>query len=90
MINALIIFGATYCSVFAVGFQSRNVNSEHYVAAAFTSMVISVFNLVLFQLLPHVGTLKEAIAYCTGGAFGVISAMLTHKRFFPKKPLNTE
>lgn len=85
VINALIIFGATYCSVFAVGFQSRNVNSERYTAAVVTSMVISVFNLVLFRLLPHVGTALEAFAYCTGGAFGVLSAMITHKFFFNKQ-----
>jgi hypothetical protein len=85
VINALIIFCATYCSVFAVGFQSRNVNGEHYVAAVFTSMVISFFNLVLFRLLPHVGTVSEAFAYCTGGAFGVLSAMITHKFFFNKQ-----
>ena len=87
MINALIIFCATYCSVFAVGFQSRNINSGHYTAAVITSMVISFFNLVLFRLLPHVVTVLEAFSYCTGGAFGVLSAMITHKFFFNKQKL---
>jgi uncharacterized membrane protein YuzA (DUF378 family) len=87
--NAITIFVAIYFSVFAAGFQARNINNNNYVAAALTSGVIAFFQLQLFKLLPNVTTHFEAIAYCTGGSFGVVSAMLLHKYFFTKKDKQT-
>ena len=83
--NTLIIFTASYCVVFASGFQNRNINTHQYFAAAITSSVIGLFNLQLFKLLPNVSTFWEGAAYCLGGSLGAISAMHTHKKVFKKK-----
>lgn len=82
--NALIIFGATFAAVFALGFQSRNINTHQYLAAACTSFMIGLFNLQLFKLLPHVSTFMEGLAYCLGGSCGIVCSMLIHKRVFKK------
>ena len=71
------LFLSTFISVFALGFQSLNVNNGHYTAAFLTSFVIAASNLVLFKLAPQAaGT--EIAAYLSGGSIGIICAMKVH------------
>lgn len=81
--TALIIFGSTFILVFALGFQSLNVNNGHYKAAFFTSFAIAVSNLVLFKTVPQAGAMEIA-AYLTSGPFAIIASMWAHKRWVKK------
>ena len=81
---ALTIFASTFILVFALGFQSLNVNNGHYKAAFWTSFAISISNLVLFKTLPQADPVQIA-AYLSGGPFGIVTAMWAHRRTM-KKP----
>lgn len=76
---ALAIFASTFVLVFALGFQSLNVNNGHFRAAFLTSFAISGSNLVLFKTLPQADVLQIA-AYLLGGPLGIVASMWTHKR----------
>lgn len=85
--NALVIFGSTFVLVFALGFQSLNVNKGHYVAAFFTSFMIGASNLVILKTVPQ-GDTWLIVAYLLGGPFGIIASMWIHKRTLGKKHPN--
>jgi hypothetical protein len=82
--TALIIFASTYVLVFALGFQSLNVNNGHYKAAFFTSFAIAGSNLVLFKTVPQADWLEIA-AYLLAGPLAIISSMWAHHRFVNRK-----
>lgn len=73
----LTLFTSTYILVFALGLQSLNVNSGHYILAALTSFVIGSGQMVLYKLAPH-ASWSEIAAYLCGGPFGIISSMRVH------------
>jgi hypothetical protein len=81
--TALLIFISTFVLVFALGFQSLNVNNGHYKAAFCTSFAISVGNLVLFKTVPQANTL-EIIAYLTSAPFAIVASMWAHKNWMRK------
>lgn len=81
--TALIIFGSTFVLVFALGFQSLNVNNGHYKAAFFTSFAIALSNLVLFKTVPQAG-LMEIAAYLTFGPFAIVASMWAHRKWVRK------
>lgn len=76
----LALFASTFISVFALGFQSQNVNRGHYAWAFATSLVISSSTLWLYRLLPSAGV-SEIAAYMLGGPFGIVASMWAHRRF---------
>ena len=76
----LAIFASTFVLVFALGFQSLNVNRGHYWAAFFTSLAIGGSNLVLFKTVPQADWM-QIIAYLTGGPFGIVASMWAHRRW---------
>jgi len=82
--SALLIFLSTFILVFALGFQSLNVNNGHYKAAFFTSFAIALSNLVLFKTIPQAGLL-EISAYLLAGPLAIVSSMWAHKRFINSK-----
>jgi hypothetical protein len=51
-VNVVFIFLSTFIAVFALGFQSQNVNQGHYWAAALTSVAIGASSIVLYKLMP--------------------------------------
>ena len=81
--TTLYIFISTFTLVFALGFQSLNVNNGHYVAAFMTSFAIGGANLVLFKTVPQADTL-QIIAFMAGGPFGIIASMWAHRRWMKK------
>jgi hypothetical protein len=83
MTNALLIFASTFVLVFALGFQSLNVNSGKYAAAFLTSFFIAGSNLVLFKTVPQSGGL-EIFAYLLAGPFAIVASMYVHKRWMKK------
>lgn len=78
----LVIFAAGFLSVFALGFQSRNVNHGNYGWAAGTAFLIGLTQVGLWQKLtsPGAGT-AEALVYGLSGALAIVSSMWVHDRF---------
>lgn len=76
----LILFASTFVTVFALGFQSQNVNQGHYWAAAITSLFIGGATLVLYKILPE-ATVTQSAAYLLGGVTGITSSMWAHRRW---------
>ncbi len=75
----LLLFASAFVSVFALGFQSLNVNGGHYAAAFLTSFAIGLGHLALYRWMPDAGTTQIA-AYLLGGPFGIVASMWTHRR----------
>lgn len=82
--NELILFASVFASVFALGFQSQNVNQGHYTSAFITSFFIGAGHLALYRLMPE-ASLSETVAYLMGGPFGIVASMIVHRRTLGKK-----
>ena len=80
----LILFSSAFVSVFALGFQSLNVNGGHYVAAVITSFAIGAGHIALYRLMPD-ATLIQMAAFMLGGPLGIVSSMFVHRRTVGKK-----
>lgn len=76
---AALIFISTFISVFALGFQSLNVNGGHYRAAFLNSFLIGLGNLAILKLVPDANALEIA-AYLLAGPFGIVASMWAHGR----------
>ena len=76
---AITIFISTFVLVFALGFQSLNVNNGHYRAAFLTSFAIAGSNIILFKTVPQADAVQVA-AYLLGGPFGIVASMWAHER----------
>jgi hypothetical protein len=63
----LILFVSSFSLVFALGFQSLNVNNGHYRAAFLTSFAIGAANIAVLKLAPN-ATAPQIAAYLVGGA----------------------
>jgi hypothetical protein len=81
---SLVLYCSTFITVFALGFQSQNVNGGHYWAAFLTSFAIGGASLVLYKVLPD-ATTAQCAAYLLGGATGIVASMWAHRRWM-KKP----
>ena len=80
----LILFSSAFVSVFALGFQSLNVNGGHYVAAVITSFAIGAGHIALYHYMPD-ATLAQMAAFMLGGPLGIVSSMFVHRRTVGKK-----
>lgn len=78
--TALVIFASTFVLVFALGFQSLNVNNGHYKAAFLTSFAIGVSNLALFKTVPQADVFEIA-AYLIAGPFAITASMWAHDKW---------
>ena len=83
--NELLLFASCFFSVFALGFQSQNVNQGHYMAAAITSFAIGGGHLALYRLMPSAG-LSEIVAFLLGGPLGITASMLAHRKYMKNRP----
>ncbi len=79
MFDYLAIFGIGYVSVFALGFQSRNVNNGNYGWAAATSFFIGLTSAFLWNNVP--ADMMSGIVYGSSGAAAIMSSMYIHERF---------
>lgn len=78
----LTIFIAGFISVFAMGFQSRNVNHGNYVGAGLTSMFVGLTSSHLWKLITASNSdWLAGIVYGLSGALAITSSMYVHKRF---------
>ena len=79
----LALLASTFVTVFALGFQSRNVNQGQYLYAAITSLFIGGASIVLYKQLPD-ATVTECLAYLFGGVTGITSSIYVHARWFTR------
>lgn len=82
--TAFLIFISTFVLVFALGFQSLNVNNGHKLAAFLTSFAIAGSNLVLYKTVPQAGVL-EISAYLLAGPFAIVASMAVHDKWMKGK-----
>jgi hypothetical protein len=78
-VSSLIVFSATFVTVFALGLQSRIVNQGQYVAAGFVSLAISSGSLFLYEILAR-PTGWDRFGYYAGGVIGITASIWFHKR----------
>jgi hypothetical protein len=83
-VNVVFIFLSTFIAVFALGFQSQNVNQGHYWAAALTSVAIGASSIVLYKLMPD-SSATEILGYLVGGVTGITASMWVHRKTLGKK-----
>lgn len=71
-----------FAQVFALGFQSRNVNHGNYRWAAATSFFIGLSQAAVWRRITsdHAGML-EALVYALAGAAAIVCSMYVHQRF---------
>lgn len=79
MLDVLIIFTSSFFSVFALGFQSLNVNQGRYVSASLTSIVICTGSLFILRGIPTASVLP-ILAYYVGCNLGILAGMWSHPR----------
>jgi len=72
--TALMLFVSSFSLVFALGYQSLNVNNGHYRAAFLTSFAIGAANIAVLKLAPSASP-TEIAAYLAGGPLGIVCAM---------------
>lgn len=82
-ISNLVVVIATFVSVFAKGFQHKNVQHMHYRLTAVTSYIIAMLDVVTVNLIVKNGWLI-AFGAGTGAALGMVSAMWFHAKFINK------
>ncbi len=76
--STVIVFVSTFVAVFALGFQSLNVNQGHYKSAALTSFAIGGSNLFILKIIPD-GDLYAMVAYLIAGPLAIVSSMWVHR-----------
>lgn len=77
----LYIFVAGFFSIFALGFQSRNVNHGNYRWAACTSFAIAIMQTSLWGALFRDLSWAASAVYGLSGATGIVSSMFVHQRW---------
>lgn len=73
--------------VFAMAFQSRNINGGHYFFAAFGSFFIGISQAIVWRATTATNGWQEVLIYSVAGGLGCVSAMWSHKKFVKDKGL---
>ena len=84
MNELLTIFLTGYVSVFALGFQSRNVNHGNYLWAAGTSVFVGLSQAFLWKHIITGDSYAGAAVYACAGALAITSSMYVHERWVKK------
>lgn len=79
VIDMVILFTSSFFLVGLLGLQSKNVQGSKYLAAAITSVAISVANFFFIQIIATGGLMALAVV-STGGALGVMSAIYLYDK----------
>lgn len=84
--NLILLAIISFIQVFALGFQSRNVNSGNYGWAAGTSFFIGLSQAAVWRSVTakHSGAL-EALVYGCAGSIGITTSMYVHHRWIGAK-----
>ena len=82
-----ILAAASFVQVFALGFQSRNVNHGNYGWAAATSFFIGLSQVAVWHRLMQPGDgVLPALIYGLVGSCAIVSSMWVHRRFIQRTP----
>ena len=89
MADLAILAIVGFAQVFALGFQSRNVNTGRLGWAASTSFIIGISQALVWRRVaaPDAGAI-EAFVYAAAGAAGIICAMLVHAKWIHREVPN--
>lgn len=90
--TAALLFAASFAFVFTLGIQQLNVERRLQLAAFFTSLLIGLSQLVLFQVLPGPVQWVEVLAFLLGNGVGIVTSMRMHPHLvamFARRPLTT-
>jgi len=89
MIQYVILFFAAFFMVGLLGLQSKNVQHSKYVAAAITSMCISLANFVFVKAVA-IGGYDTLLIVMVGGASGIMVAIYAHDHHLMKEEKPSE
>jgi len=89
MIQYIILFIASFFLVGLLGLQSKNVQHSRYLAAALTSMSITVANFVFVKSVAT-GGFDMMFTGMVGGACGIIVAIYAHDHHLMKEEKPSE
>lgn len=81
MNHLLVLAIVSMVQVFAMAFQSKNINGGHYVLAAVGSIFIGLSQAFVWKAITASGGLTDTLIYAISGGAGCIAAMWTHRRF---------
>lgn len=84
MITHLALFFSSFVTVFLLGAQQKNVQGNHYLAAAITSLGIGSAQIFLWRLIPS-ADMSQIAATLAGGPVGIIAAMWAHPRLMRRR-----
>lgn len=84
-LQGFIFFVAMFLQVFLLGFQSRNVNSEKYISAAITSLLIGGTQLICIKSIADYNPSTVFLITAIAGPTGIMSSMFLHKIIFDRR-----
>lgn len=84
LIDYFAIFGATFATVFLLGFQSKNVHQSRYALAALTSFCIGLSQYVFIRYAISTEGAVFIVTSGLGGSVGIVTAIYTHDRVISK------
>lgn len=75
----VVLFLCGFVQVFALGFQSRNVNTGQYLYAGLTSLFVGMSQVAVWhRVMAPTSSWIEAAVYGLSGAFGITASMWFH------------
>ena len=80
----ILLFFAAFFMVGLLGLQSKNVQHSKYVAAAITSMGISLANFVFVKVVA-IGGYDTLFVVMVGGASGIMVEIYAHDHLLSRK-----
>ena len=75
----LALFLSAFVSVFALVFQQQNVIHRHFIAGAFTSLVIGAALIYQWRAIPS-ADISEIAATLLGGPVGFVGSLWGHPK----------
>ena len=85
MMQYLVLAAVSFVQVFALGFQSRNVNHGNYGWAAATSFFIGLSQAAVWRRITSPASgVSEALVYAASGSIAIVCAMATHQKWVKK------
>jgi hypothetical protein len=78
--DMVILFSASFLLVGLLGLQSKNVQGSKYLAAAMTSVAITVANFFFIRLVVNDTGYTTLLVAGLGGALGIVSAIYLYDK----------
>lgn len=83
-----IAFAVTFTSVFLKGIQHKNVQHDMIWSIGATSFCMAALDFAIIKFIAGTTTWTMVFACGAGGAFGMMSAVVVHKRWLNRKKKN--